>query len=120
MPAPIIVVHDNSDTRGLATHALRDAGYEVTAYDSPMAVLKVLDNPTRIRVLVTRVDFGAGKLNGAALARMVRYRQPAAKVVFVALDENREYTTELGEFLPMPLDPKALVGVVGRLVEPVT
>lgn len=120
MPAPIIVVHDNSHTRGVATNALRDAGYEVTAFDNPMAVLDALDSPTRLRLLVTRMDFGAGKLNGAALARMVRYRQPAAQVVFVARDENRDYTTDLGEFLPVPLDPKALVDVVGRLmVEPV-
>jgi hypothetical protein len=47
---------------------------------------------------------------------MVRHKQPSAKVVFVARDQNRPYTTELGEFLPMPLDPKALVDVVSRLL----
>ena len=120
MPAPIIVVHDDPDTRGLAANALRDAGYEVTAFDNPMAVLDAMDRDAGIRVLVTRVDFGPGKLNGAALARMVRHKQPTAGVVFVARDENRRYTTELGEFLPMPLDPEVLVDVVGRLVvEPV-
>ena len=70
MPAPVIVVHDDDETRGLATHVLRDAGYEVMAFDSPMAVLDALDSPTRLRVLVTRVDFGPGTLNGASLARM--------------------------------------------------
>jgi DNA-binding NtrC family response regulator len=116
----VIVVHDDEATRELATNALRDAGYEVTAFASPMAVLDAMDSPARLRVLVTRVDFGSGTLNGVALARMVRLRQPAIKAVFVALDENRGYTTELGEFLPMPLDPKALADVVGRLllVEP--
>lgn len=119
MPTPIIVVHDDPDTRGSATNALRDAGYEVTAFDNPMSVLDALDIPTHLRLLITRVDFGPGKLNGAALARMVRQKQPTAEVVFVALDQNRRYTTELGEFLPAPLDPAALVDVVGRLlVEP--
>jgi DNA-binding NtrC family response regulator len=114
-----IVVHDDDETRELATNALRDAGYEVIAFTSPMQALDAMDAATRIRVVVTRVDFGSGKLNGAALARMVRLRQPATKVVFVARDQNRGHTTELGEFLPMPLDPKALADVVGRLlVEP--
>jgi DNA-binding NtrC family response regulator len=121
MPTPVIVVHDDDATRELAAHALRAAGYEVAAFDSPMQVLDAMNTHTRIRVLITRVDFGSGKLNGAALARMVRHKQPAAKVVFVSRDQNRRYTTELGEFLPVPLDPKALVDVVGRLlVEPLS
>ena len=118
MPTPIIVVHDDDKTRELAANALRDAGYEVAAFGNPMRVLDAMDGPTRIRVLVTRVDFGPGKLNGAALARMIRHKQPTAKVVFVARDENRPYTTELGEFLSVPLDPEALVDAVGRLVPP--
>ena len=114
-----IVVHDDDATRELATNVLRDAGYGVTAFTSPMQVLDTMDAATRIGVVVTRVNFGSGTLNGVALARMVRLRQPATKIVFVALDENRGYTAELGEFLPMPLDPKALADVVGRLlVEP--
>ena len=47
---------------------------------------------------------------------MVRHRQPGASIVFVAQERNREHTADLGEFLPVPLDPKALVDVVGRLV----
>jgi DNA-binding NtrC family response regulator len=115
-----IVVHDDDATRELATNTLRAAGYEVTAFTSPMQVLDAMDAATRIGVMVTRVDFGAGTLNGVALARMVRLRQPATKVVFVALDENRLHTIDQGEFLPMPLDAQTLVEVVdGLLVEPV-
>jgi DNA-binding NtrC family response regulator len=120
MPTPVIVVHDNFDTRELAANALRDAGHEVTAFDNPMAVLDAMDTPTRVHVLVTRVDFGPGQLNGAALARMVRLKQPAARIVFIAREQNRHHTAELGDFLPAPLDPEALVDFVGRLVaEPV-
>jgi hypothetical protein len=36
MPAPVIVVHDDFDTRELVTNTLRDAGHEVTAFASPM------------------------------------------------------------------------------------
>jgi DNA-binding NtrC family response regulator len=116
MPTSVVVVHNDDKTRELATIALRDAGYEVVAFDSPMRVLDAMDSSVRIRVLVTRVDFGPGKLIGAALARMVKQKQPAPKVVFVARDQNRCYTTELGEFLPVPLDPTALVDVVSRLL----
>jgi DNA-binding NtrC family response regulator len=80
-----IVVHDDDATRELATNALRDAGYEVTAFASPMQVLDAMDAATPIRVVVTRVNFGSGTLNGVALARTIRLRQPAIKVVFVAL-----------------------------------
>jgi DNA-binding NtrC family response regulator len=112
-----IVVHNDDATRELATNALRDASYEVTAFASPMQVLDAMDAATRpIRVVVTRVDFGTGTLHGAALARMVRVRQPAIKVIFVALEENRGRTTDLGEFVPMPLDPKAPADVVRRLL----
>jgi hypothetical protein len=62
MPIPVVVVHDDYETRGLAADTLRAAGYEVAAFDSPMRVLDAMDSPTRIRVLVTRVDFGPGKL----------------------------------------------------------
>ena len=116
MPAPIIVVHDNSQIRELATDALRAAGYEVAAFDSSMAVLDAMGSPTRLRVLVTRADFGPGQLHGVGLARMVRVRQPGARIVFVAREENRGHTVDLGTFLPVPLDPAALVDVVGRLL----
>jgi CheY-like chemotaxis protein len=44
MPTPVIVVHDDPDTRALATKTLRDAGYEVTAFASPMSVLDAMDS----------------------------------------------------------------------------
>ena len=72
-----------------------------------------------VRVLVTRVMFGPGKLNGVALARMVRVKRPDTKVVFIAREEFAPHAEGLGVFLPRPLDPTALAEVVGRLlVEP--
>jgi hypothetical protein len=49
-----------------------------------MAALDAIEVGSRLRVLVTRVDFGPGKPNGIALARMVRVKRPGTKVVFVA------------------------------------
>ena len=54
-----------------------------------MKTLAAVEADTRVRVLVTRVDFGPGKLNGAALARMLRFKRQAVRSVFVGLPENR-------------------------------
>lgn len=40
----------------------------------PIAALDAIEATSRVRVVVTRVDFGEGKLNGAALARMLRVK----------------------------------------------
>ena len=71
---------------------------------------------SRVRVLVTRVDFGPGKPNGIALARMVRVKRPGTKVVFVAREEYAPHAEGLGVFLPMPFNPDVLVAMVGRLL----
>jgi DNA-binding NtrC family response regulator len=102
MPAPIIVVHDEPGTRELAVNALCAAGLQTVGFNDPLNALEAVEADTRVRVLVTRVDFGPGKLNGAALARMLRYKRPHIKTVFVARPENRVHAESEGEFLPIP------------------
>ena len=116
MPAPVIVVHDEMETRELAVSALRAAGFQAAGFDDPMKALPVVEADTRVRVLVTRVDFGPGKLNGAALARMLRYKRQSLRAVFVALPENRVHAESEGEFVPMPLDAHILIETVARLL----
>ena len=62
MPAAVLVVHDEPDTRELAVTALRAAFLDVIGFDDPMAALNAIEDDTRVRVLVTRVAFGPGKL----------------------------------------------------------
>jgi DNA-binding NtrC family response regulator len=95
MPAAVLVVHNEPNTRELAVTALRAAFLDVIGFDDPMAALNAIEDDTRIRVLVTRVAFGAGKLNGVALARMVRVKRPGTKVVFVARAEKSSHTEGL-------------------------
>jgi hypothetical protein len=57
----------------------------VTTLADPMAALDVLEAAPPIEVLVTRVQFGHGKLHGIALARMARMRCLGLKVLFTAL-----------------------------------
>ena len=116
MPAPVLVVHDEQNTRELAVAALRDAFLEVVGFDDPLKALDAIEASSRVRVLVTRMVFGPGKLNGVALARMVRVKRPGTKVVFVAREEDAPYAEGLGVFLPGPLNPDLLTATVSRLL----
>ena len=84
MPAAVLVVHDEQNTRDLAVNALRAAFLEAVGFEAPLAALAAIEASSRVRILVTRVVFGAGRLNGVALARMVRVKWPGTKVVFIA------------------------------------
>jgi hypothetical protein len=66
MPAPVIVAHDDKATREPAVAALIAAGLTAVGFHDLMAALDAVADD----VLVARIDFGAGKLNGVALARM--------------------------------------------------
>jgi DNA-binding NtrC family response regulator len=117
MPAPVLVAHDDKATRDLAVATLGAAGIETVGFDDPIAALDAIETNSRVRVLVTRVDFGSGKLNGVALARMLRVKRPGAKVLFVALPSNAHHAEGVGEFLPMPLEqPVLLVDAVSRML----
>jgi DNA-binding NtrC family response regulator len=116
MPAVVFVVHDEQNTRELAVGALRAAFLEAVGFADPMAALDAIEASSRVRVLVTRVVFAPGKLNGVALARMVRLKRPGMKVVFVGREEYAPHTEGLGVFLPKPLNPDILVATVGRLL----
>jgi hypothetical protein len=68
MPAPVLVVHDEQNTRELAVSALREAFLEAVGFDDPMKALDAIEASSRVRVLATCVMFAPGKLNGVALA----------------------------------------------------
>jgi DNA-binding NtrC family response regulator len=116
MPAAVLVVHDEQNTRELAVSALRAAFIEAVGFADPMAALDAIQASSHIRVLVTRVMFGPDKLNGIALARMVRVKRPGTRVVFVARDEYAPYAEGLGVFLPRPFNPDIFVATVSRLL----
>jgi DNA-binding NtrC family response regulator len=116
MPAAVIVVHNERNARDLVVLSLRAAFLEVVGFEDPIAALDAMEASSRVRVLVTRGDFGPGRPNGIALARMIRVKRPGTKVVFVAREEYAAHTEGLGVFLPMPVNPDILVATVGRLL----
>ena len=81
-----------------------------------MAALDALDGGARPDLLITRANFEPGKVNGAALARMIKLKCPACAVLFIALPENRPYLTNVGEFLPLPVGREALTAAIERLL----
>jgi DNA-binding NtrC family response regulator len=82
MPAPVIVVHNEADARELAVIALQAAGHEVADFADPMQALNAVRASGRARILITRIDFGPGRLNGVALAQMVQAKQQSIRAVF--------------------------------------
>jgi DNA-binding NtrC family response regulator len=80
MLALVLVAHDDTPTRERAVAALNAAGITAVGFRDPMAALDAIEAAPQIRVLVTRVDFGVGKLNGVALTRMVKVKRPGIQV----------------------------------------
>jgi DNA-binding NtrC family response regulator len=118
MAASVLVVQPEIDALELMVSALRAAGFDVAGCSDPMMALNVIESDSTVRVLVTRMNFGTGKLNGVALTRMLRHNTGRAiNVVFVGQEENRHYAEEdEGEFFPHPIDAGALVDAVGRML----
>ncbi len=119
MPATVLAVHSEADALNMMVSAIRTAGYDVAGFSEPLAALNAIEGDFRVRVLVTRIDFGPGKLNGVALARMLRHNALRdIGVVFVGRSENERYLDDgVGEFVPHPVDPKALIGAIGRMLQ---
>jgi DNA-binding NtrC family response regulator len=116
VPARVVVVHDETDFSDRAVTALGFAGYDVVAFADPMAALNALDTAERVEVLITRVEFEPGKINGVALALMARTKRPGIKVVFAALQEFEHHAAGLGEFMPAPVSVSELVETVRQLL----
>ncbi len=120
MPTSIIIVDDDQGTRQAVLAALRGANLDATAFDDPMAALNAIENDSKAHVVVSRVGFGPGKLNGLALVRMLRHKQVALsgrsglQGVFIGPPEISQQAEQEGDFVPIPLDPQALLAAVGK------
>src|SRR5689334_8862104 len=120
MPAPVVIVVDDDETRESALDALLAASYDVAAFADPMVALDAVEKDSRVRVLVASIDFGTGQLNGVALVLMLRHKQIAQdgkselRGVFIGPFANGRHAKKEGDFVPMPIDPQVLVDAVGR------
>ena len=103
MPARVVVVHDDPRFAGQLASALRSAAHDVAAFADPIAAWDVLEEPQRIAVLVTGVEFPPGRSNGIALARKIRVSRPDVQVLFTAQRVLPEQTDGLGTFMQPPI-----------------
>jgi DNA-binding NtrC family response regulator len=116
MAAPIAVVHNDRELRELIILTLRAAGHHTAGFEDPGRALDAIEADPGFRALVTRFNFGQGKLNGVALGRMLRLSRPGFKILFVGRAENAEHAAGVGEFLPLPLNLHHLAHIVASFL----
>ena len=117
MPARIVIVGSNPSLTEQARQAFTGAGHDVAVFTNPLKGLDALERANRIELLITDIDFGPGRLNGAALARMARFKKPGVRVLLMGQMEERQYVEkELGEFLPRPVAVVTLLDAAARLL----
>jgi len=96
----------------LAATGLTDVAY----FSDPMLALDRLLQPEQIELLVSRIDFGPGKLHGVGLARMAKSRHRTAKVILLGEEEHRPYVDGTGELVLLATAPPILAEHVHELV----
>jgi PAS domain S-box-containing protein len=79
----VLVVEDNSDVRAMVLRQLRDLGYDVVEAGDGLAALAELEQGQRFDLLFTDIVMPGG-LSGSDLARAVRARDPAIKVLLTS------------------------------------
>ena len=66
MPAPVVVVHDEVETREAILNTLRAAGFYATAFAVPLDATDAIASDSQAQ----QVPFGPSRVNGLALNRM--------------------------------------------------
>jgi hypothetical protein len=69
-------------------------------------------------MLVTRVHFGARKLNGITMALMASERHRSLQMIFPSPPSQAVHALHFGEFLPMPVSIPQLIALVDRFLLP--
>lgn len=84
-PAQVnILIYEDDEACGFALSTiLLHAGYRVVVANHFAPALDALDNQPPIDLLIADIVMPAGGVNGAALARMARMRNPTTRVVYV-------------------------------------
>lgn len=114
MPARIVLVHDSPEFMNRAADAFRGTGLEVTTFSDPMIALDALEAAQAVDLLVTRIQFPAGKPNGISLVNVARNKRPALKALFIAHPEYAEHVEGRDMYLQTPVQIPDLVDAVHR------
>jgi PAS domain S-box-containing protein len=116
----VLVVDDNRDGAEMISDLLVEAGYEVRLAADPSQALSVAE---AFHPQIAILDIGLPVMDGYALARELRARQPEAPPLLIALtgygqDQDRRRSADAGFMLHLvkPVDPRKLTHVVDALV----
>lgn len=109
MPANIVVVLDSSEDGNRVAALLRKSDYDALAFSDPMDALSALEGASQIDLLITSVNFAAGKPHGLALARMTKIRRRNLHTIFIGPRGVEHYTENLGEYLHSPATVSQIV-----------
>lgn len=92
-----LVHHDRSYSDNLIA-AFGAIGLEdVVGFLDPVSALDfLLTTSDQPEVLITELDFGLGRLHGAALARMIRHRRGKIEAILLGEEEHRSYVADAG------------------------
>ncbi|MEM6490905.1 MAG: response regulator, partial [Pseudomonadota bacterium] len=112
----ILLVEDEDPVRVFGARALRQKGYTVLEARGGEQALQLLeDEAGGVDLLIS--DVVMPEMDGPELARRVRERDPAMKIVFISGYAEESFRERLGEdesihFLPKPFSLKQLAGKV--------
>lgn len=116
MPAQVVVVfHDPKITEELA-YAIRSNGHVVQPFTDPMLALNALEQAQKVELLITCVQFSAGKPNGRSLALMARRKRPGIKCMFLTRPGEDQHVRDLGECVSLSTHIPSLAGMADALL----
>jgi DNA-binding NtrC family response regulator len=99
MSANFIVVHDRPGFAREIVTALSAREYKAVAFVDPSTALATIEAADQIEVLVARIAFEPGKLNGVTLARMALKKHPRLHVLLTGPAKFEEHAEGVGEFV---------------------
>jgi two-component system, cell cycle sensor histidine kinase and response regulator CckA len=119
MRAKILIVDDEPSICSLVAHILGAAGYDVTSFSRVEDAQQLLDGGARFHLAV--LDVIMPGMSGDELARLLRRRDPDAKVLFLtgyadALFQARPVLWHGEAFLEKPFTPKGLEEAVSMML----
>jgi hypothetical protein len=114
----VLLVEGEDAYRASVSHLLRRAGYEIEATASGFEAL-IVASTAPFDVLVTDVELP--RMRGQELARRLRARRPALKVLFFNgrtswLDSDYELTRDDEVFMEKPSSPQGVLNALSTLV----
>ena len=117
--ASILVVEDQDEVRQLLSDSLEEFGHEVRTVGTAEEAIELLEQDTRIEVLVTDISL-PGRMTGLDLVRQARELVPDLKILTISGNAseasiNAPYLDRLA-FLAKPFRPSDINKAVAELL----